>query len=216
MVRTFVICPVSLNTKPVNNAVSDSLVLFRNGNIYDVYDASTANLTTFDLGSTPGVNINGGNIILTRNSNYSKFYAFQKGRTDWTELISEGNSMAYYASRNTAAVIQNTIIYAFAPEVITGMPDMPTAKPQSSFLCQNYPNPFKTDTKISWQIAFAGHVTLKVYDFTGRDIMTLVDENQLPGEHQVTFYVENLPSGIYFYQLLVNNSAETKKMLIYK
>ena len=79
-----------------------------------------------------------------------------------------------------------------------------------------FPNPFSQSAVISWQMNNYRHIALKIYDFMGREIKTLVDEYQAPGEHQVTFNAEGLAAGIYFYQLRANGIVETKKMIILK
>ena len=57
---------------------------------------------------------------------------------------------------------------------------------------------------------------LKVYDFTGREVKTLMACEQPTGEYTVKSGVTRLPGGVYFYQLQVNGVVETKKMLISK
>jgi hypothetical protein len=86
-------------SRTVGNGVSESLVHFMKGNIFNVYDASNPTTTTFDLAATPGLYQNRGNILLPGNYNYSKFYALQKGLTDFVGLIPEGNSLYYFASK---------------------------------------------------------------------------------------------------------------------
>lgn len=97
--------------------------------------------------------------------------------------------------------------------------------PQAFLLLQNYPNPFNPETAISWQLPVSGHVTLKVYDVIGREITTLVNEDQTAGKHSVIFDAsksllnESHPnggysSGIYFYQLKTSTHIETKKMIL--
>jgi hypothetical protein len=81
-------------------------------------------------------------------------------------------------------------------------------------LNQNYPNPFTQMTEIKWHTSEYSKVELKVYDFAGREIKTIVDENQAPGKHQVTFDASGLPAGVYFYQLQVDGNVETKKMIV--
>jgi hypothetical protein len=83
-------------------------------------------------------------------------------------------------------------------------------------LNKNYPNPFIQNTTISWQLLNDAHVILKVYDFTGREVKTLVDCKQAIGEHKVKFDASNLPAGVYSYQLQVNGKVETKKMICFK
>jgi len=88
---------------------------------------------------------------------------------------------------------------------------------QSGYILeQNYPNPFNKSTTISWQLAKDAYVVLKVYDFTGREIKTLVDFDQTPGEHKIKFDASDLPAGVYFYQLRANGKVETNKMIYLK
>jgi predicted esterase len=92
--------------------------------------------------------------------------------------------------------------------------------PNSFELSQNYPNPFNPSTVISYQLPVSSKVTLKIYDLLGREIATLVNEEQSAGwkevEFQSTVGSGQLASGIYFYKLQTNNFIETKKMLIIK
>ena len=85
----------------------------------------------------------------------------------------------------------------------------------SSFqLFQNYPNPFNPSTKISWQSPVGSWQTLKVFDVLGNEIATLVDEYKPLGMYNVQFTMNNLASGIYFYQLKAGEYIQTKKMIL--
>ena len=87
-------------------------------------------------------------------------------------------------------------------------------------LLQNYPNPFNPSTRIQYQVSSNSHVSLKVYDVLGNEVATLVDEYKPAGSFEVDFNassgIQNLASGIYYYQLRANNYIETKKMLYLK
>ena len=83
-------------------------------------------------------------------------------------------------------------------------------------LAQNYPNPFNPSTKIKFQIADLGLVSLKVYDILGKEVMTLVNEQKPAGFYEVEFDASFLTSGIYFYQLKSGNLVQTKKMVLLK
>ena len=83
-------------------------------------------------------------------------------------------------------------------------------------LSQNYPNPWNPTTTIKYSIPKSGLVTLKVFDILGKEISTLVDENQSPGTYSVDFQGANLPSGIYFYKLQAGSYSETKQMILIK
>ena len=200
---------------PVSNGFSDSLMLFRNGNIYTVYDASNQTTTTFDLGQTPVANINGGNIILVSTLNYSKFYAFQKGTTEWVELIPEGNQLYYSATTNTAVVARFAKVYAFAPGINTGTDDEIVKRPAST-LDQNYPNPFYPSTSISFSIPSQSFVSLKISNAVGTEVATLVSEKLPAGKYSFNWYASGLPAGIYFYHLQTENHSLTRKMVLVK
>lgn len=83
-------------------------------------------------------------------------------------------------------------------------------------LYQNHPNPFNPSTKISWQAPLSGWQTIKVFDVLGKEVKTLVDEYRNAGSYEVEFIANNLPSGVYFYQLKVGDYLETKKMTFLK
>ena len=87
-------------------------------------------------------------------------------------------------------------------------------------LLQNYPNPFNPVTNIRYSIPEGTGrdmtVQLKVYDVNGKEIETLVNENQIAGSYSVNFNAANYPSGVYFYKLETNNFSETKKMILLK
>ncbi len=55
------------------------------------------------------------------------------------------------------------------------------------------------------------HVKLSVYDILGNEITTLVNEQQHPGNYEVTFNAGGLSSGVYFYKLTAGEFVETKK-----
>ena len=83
-------------------------------------------------------------------------------------------------------------------------------------LAQNYPNPFNPTTTINYQIPKDGFVTLKIYDVLGKEVATLVNENKATGRYNVEFNAGNLASGVYLYQLKVNDFVATKKLVLLK
>jgi hypothetical protein len=99
--------------------------------------------------------------------------------------------------------------YILASEVNIGIP------PKFN-LSQNYPNPFNPVTKIDYDLPLDIYVSLKVYDITGRDIKTIISENQKAGYYTIDFNASNFSSGIYFYHLQAGEYLETKKMLLIK
>jgi hypothetical protein len=88
--------------------------------------------------------------------------------------------------------------------------------PLSFSLEQNYPNPFNPTTTINYQIPELSFVTIKVFDVLGNEIEILVNEEKQTGTYELTWYAEQLPSGVYFYQLKTGSFIETKKMVLMK
>ena len=92
--------------------------------------------------------------------------------------------------------------------------------PKMPVLAQNYPNPFNGQTLINFSIPSKlsnSKTILKIYDITGREIKTLVDDI-LPAGNYITRWSAdnqsglNVSSGIYFYRLVVGNNHITGKM----
>jgi uncharacterized delta-60 repeat protein len=90
-----------------------------------------------------------------------------------------------------------------------------TEQSTSSFiLAQNYPNPFNPSTRISYQLTSVSFVSLNVYDVLGREVATLVNEQNQPGAYTTLWGGRNktgmrVGSGIYFYRLEVKPVAGT-------
>ena len=90
------------------------------------------------------------------------------------------------------------------------------AIPEQFSMEQNYPNPFNPTTSINYAIEATGKVTLKVFDLTGREVATLVDQVQTAGSYRAELNAYDLPTGSYFYVLSKNNSRIVKKMTLIK
>jgi hypothetical protein len=98
--------------------------------------------------------------------------------------------------------------------------------PTKTELRPNYPNPFNPETWIPFRLAEDSHVTLTIYDTTGRVVRT-VDVGFKPAAVYETRakaiywdgrndFGERVASGIYFYSLTAKNFSATRKMVILK
>jgi photosystem II stability/assembly factor-like uncharacterized protein len=88
--------------------------------------------------------------------------------------------------------------------------------PENYSLSQNYPNPFNPSTKIKFNVAGTGNVSIKVYDVMGKEIAELVNQNLTAGIYTADFDASALPSGTYFYRLTAGSFTETKKLVLIK
>ncbi|MBK7105574.1 MAG: T9SS type A sorting domain-containing protein [Ignavibacteriae bacterium] len=93
--------------------------------------------------------------------------------------------------------------------------------PNDILLNQNFPNPFNPTTKIKYSIPInekreTSNVKILVFDILGKEIATLVNQKQNPGNYEVTFDASEFNSGVYFYKIISGNFIETKKMILMK
>jgi hypothetical protein len=79
---------------------------------------------------------------------------------------------------------------------------------------QLYPNPTTGSSGLTFHIFQTQQVILKILDFQGREIKTLIDEMKSPGEYSVNTNLSFLEPGIYFYRLQTSNKWLTKKIII--
>lgn len=128
----------------------------------------------------------------------------------------------YYDAAGDAGAIwvgangSDTGIFFDRLNTMTGITPIETKIPHSYSLSQNYPNPFNPVTNLEFAISETGFASLKVFDITGAEIVTLVNEKLSPGSYRYKFNGSNYSSGVYFYKLTVNNFSDTKRMIMLK
>lgn len=79
-----------------------------------------------------------------------------------------------------------------------------------------YPNPFINATTLRYTLDEATHVTLVVYDVSGRKVATLVDARQSAGLHRVPFEAKGLASGVYLVRLKTGAKTQVEKIVVQK
>lgn len=87
----------------------------------------------------------------------------------------------------------------------------------------NFPNPFNPNTYISFSLPKETNVKLEVFDITGKNVATLVNDTKPAGNYKYDFNASELSSGIYFYKLTARQAGSstgsfvsTKKMILAK
>lgn len=86
--------------------------------------------------------------------------------------------------------------------------------PEEFTLQQNYPNPFNPTTQIAFSLPTESHVSLKVYNQLGQEVMTLLNSERSAGQHTVQFDATDLPSGVYFYRLQAEDFNQVRRMTL--
>ena len=102
-------------------------------------------------------------------------------------------------------------------DILVGLTQNGSEIPTKYDLYQNYPNPFNPTTKIKFDLPKQSVVTLKIYDIAGREISSLINNQQYnAGAHSFDFNASNLASGVYFYRIQAGDFTEIKKMMLIK
>ncbi len=91
--------------------------------------------------------------------------------------------------------------------------------PQSSSLLPNYPNPFNAGTTITYHLAEAGSVTMRILNILGQQVRTLTQERQEAGVYKVQWDGRDgrgveIGTGVYFVRLEANRFTQTRKILL--
>ncbi|NQU04868.1 MAG: T9SS type A sorting domain-containing protein [Calditrichaeota bacterium] len=77
-----------------------------------------------------------------------------------------------------------------------------------------YPNPFNSETIISYSITQPGIVNLGIYDLSGREITSLYNGQRGVGEYSNTWNAKGIPTGVYVCRLSCNNQFRTEKLVV--
>jgi flagellar hook assembly protein FlgD len=90
--------------------------------------------------------------------------------------------------------------------------------PAGFFIGQSYPNPTNQVTTMSFHSAVSGNATVKIYDVNGREVSTLMNARQEPGNYSVQWAPSTATAnGTYFAVLYLNGSrVQTQKITVSK
>lgn len=83
---------------------------------------------------------------------------------------------------------------------------------QNNFLIRNAPNPFQTETVISYSILKPGIYRISVFDLYGREVSVVENSFKEKGNHSVHFNASGLKPGIYFCKLTGAGFSAVRKM----
>jgi hypothetical protein len=172
-------------------------------------------------------------------SGFTDYYTISYDTLGNTLWSSRYNGALNYGDTPLSIILdnaQNVIVTGSACETGTGS-DAVTIKysknvgiqnigetvPVNYLLYQNYPDPFNPSTTIKYALPKNGHVSISVFDITGREITKLINEVKPAGYHTILFNAYNLSSGTYFYRIQVEDLQgrtgdfiQTKKMVLIK
>ena len=161
-----------------------------------------------------------GNIIIAGTWNFGIYVSSDNG-INWIQKNEGFSSLPSIASLLIAnnyifAGTYNQSVWRRPLSDFTDIKNVSIEIPSAFSLEQNYPNPFNQSTMFIIQCSMAGWVKVIVYDISGKEAATLVNEKLNPGTYEVRFDAGNLPSGIYFYKMETEKFSQTKKLILLK
>ena len=84
----------------------------------------------------------------------------------------------------------------------------------TDFYIRNFPNPFRQTTQFRYELPESGKVTLTVYNVSGQKVETIINKEQAAGNHTINWTAIHLDSGMYFYQLTVNQKVVARRKMV--
>lgn len=142
-----------------------------------------------------------------------KFFVDNSSFGDWESGISD--RIFRFPSKDSTLAWK----YFNDKRMLTDIKENSNSIPASFRLFQNYPNPFNPETKIRFQLSTQSHVGLVIFNTLGEKITELINEIKPANNYEINWNGKNsmgmeVPSGIYFAQLITERNIETLKMIL--
>jgi len=149
-------------------------------------------------------------------------------KINWPMIKGAGNSYTHREYSHEDKNVQNGVTYYYKLEQVdiqgystfygpvsaTPQAGLQPITPTEYALFPNFPNPFNPGTAIEYQLPEAVHVILKIYNMSGQEVTTLVDEYKDVGYYTIIWNTGNAASGIYFYVITAGEFQLTRKMML--
>jgi len=205
---------------PINSLTTPPHVALNNGVSIDWYQDIMLNPT-----EQPNYTLSDGNVYdiknvsfkLTQTSTSSSVtgYTFaDQSNISYSFTINNAIAKKHYLNKIITSEAKETWHYSYIDRE-TGIEDENLILTNS--LSQNYPNPFNPSTIINFQLSTLSRAKIQIFDVTGRNISTVVNQIMSAGNHKINFNAVDLAAGIYFYSLYADDKlVSTRKMMLVK
>jgi len=155
---------------------------------------------------------------LVPNEDKLGFYRWDDELGRWRSIAAEFDRQADEAY----AAIDSYGLYALGYSEMVEVPQEIDSSRYTFSLEQNFPNPYLAaagETTINFSLPADSHVSLRVYDLSGRLITTLVDDTLAAGRHTLgwnglTAGGTAVESGVYFYKLDTETDSATRRLVL--
>jgi hypothetical protein len=131
----------------------------------------------------------------------------------------DGKTGLSYCFRNVYPITSDTlrnrraILYQTLPSLHSSGAEMELAPTQWEMI-GSFPNPFNSNTTITYSLPTTKRTVIEVFDLRGRKVQTLLDALQPAGSHNVEFPAGGIPSGIYICRLQSGELTATRKLVL--
>ena len=126
-----------------------------------------------------------------------------------------GNIRIWDGSGGGAAIIDMGP-YEYGAPAWVGIEDKPTIQQEKKISLYVYPNPCSEHVHLRYEISERQLMICDLYTITGKRIKRLLNEEQMPGKHELEIKVDDLSPGIYFIRLQSGDLAGSGKMILVK
>jgi uncharacterized delta-60 repeat protein len=190
--------------------VANSIVMdFNGGNLYVTGVSYSGSSADYDI-ATIRYNNSGGMVWAQR---YNSPYNSNDGGVD-VAVTSNGASIYSAGFSMGSGTGLDFVVVKYTQ--IVGISGNNSNIPEKFALYDNYPNPFNPSTNIKFDLPDNAFVKLVVFDLTGKEVATLVNNEMQAGAYTFTLSASHLASGVYFYRIDTDKFTETKKMVLVK
>ena len=131
-------------------------------------------------------------------------------------FITDKNGLVVYQQNITSGISND--IYDI---IFNYLETKDVSTPYKINLHQNYPNPFNPTTLIRYDLQVNEHVSINIYDLTGKRVKSLVNTNQVAGYRSINWNATSdlgqpVSAGMYIYTIQTGEFRQTKKMVLLK
>ena len=142
-----------------------------------------------------------------------RIFKWDDEKTKWNLI---GGYVDTLRNEVTVNIFGQGVYAAFTTDFVQDIEKEQEEIPQQFKLEQNYPNPFNPKTTIRYALPKAAHIQIEVYNILGQKVAEVLNENKLAGNHEISFDVSQLSSGIYFYKITAGKFSAVRKMILMK
>ncbi len=151
-------------------------------------------------------------------------YTNREVHADWDGMVTDGNGgaiMVWFEILPSRGIWAQQVSGSGKLGIVTSVKHPPDRNvlPENFALFPAYPNPFNGTVRLQYQTPKDEMIFVKVYDLSGKEVITLVKQQLIQGKHEVIWdgrdqFGRLVSSGVYFYQLSIGTQRHVRKIMV--